>query len=422
MDSLSNRMIELREHVSPDWNDARSEALLREIRLRQSANQQQRRRSTLSLGLGAAIAACVAIFVPLSTSNPEQSPSREYAAAESLDGPSATTNGKSRREQARYYGAGRVALADGSNTQTFADSELAVFSNSADRVRLTLVQGRARFDVVKRSGREFSVQAGNVTVTVLGTVFEVAHSETGVRIGVERGRVQVTRGAETYFVATGQQLLVPGSGEAHSSPIAVDGVSDPADGESSPQSFVDGSTHIRSKKTRPGYRSARAKQKARNLVESDTSEWRAQAKAGNYQAAYREVRKRMHKAPSWDPNTLLDAADAARFSGHPIAAIAFLEQVTKIRPGSPMAPLAAFTLGRVCLDQLGRPHRAAAAFGLALALAPDGSLAQDALARQVEALSKGGRETEAFTRARAYVQKYPQGRRLHAVRKYGGVE
>jgi transmembrane sensor len=88
---------------------------------------------------------------------------------------------------------------------------------------------------------------------------------------------------------------------------------------------------------------------------------------------------------------------------------------------SPVAPLAAFTLGRVYLDKLGQPDKAATAFERARGLAPTGSLAQDALAREVEALSKGGNAQRAYLRAQQYLRQYPTGRRLRAVQLYGGI-
>jgi transmembrane sensor len=88
---------------------------------------------------------------------------------------------------------------------------------------------------------------------------------------------------------------------------------------------------------------------------------------------------------------------------------------------SPVAPLAAFTLGRVYIVQLGQPDQAAASFERASKLSPQGSLAQDALAREVEALSKGGNAQKANQRAQEYLRSYPNGRRLRAVQLYGGL-
>jgi transmembrane sensor len=118
----------------------------------------------------------------------------------------------------------------------------------------------------------------------------------------------------------------------------------------------------------------------------------------------------------------MDAADAARLSGHPSNAVRYLESVVDRHARSPVAPLAAFTLGRVYLDQLGQPSQAAAAFERARKLSPHGSLAQDALAREVEALSKGGNAQKAYQRALEYLKRYPSGQRLRAVQLYGGLE
>jgi transmembrane sensor len=118
----------------------------------------------------------------------------------------------------------------------------------------------------------------------------------------------------------------------------------------------------------------------------------------------------------------MDAADAARLSGHAEHAVEYLAQVVSRHRNSPVAPLAAFTLGRVYLDKLGQPDKAADAFELAQALAPNGSLAQDALAREVEALSKGGSAQKAYLRAQEYLRRYPNGQRRRAVQLYGGLE
>lgn len=88
----------------------------------------------------------------------------------------------------------------------------------------------------------------------------------------------------------------------------------------------------------------------------------------------------------------------------------------------PRAPLAAFALGRVLLDELGNPREAAEAFARAERLDPGGSLAEDALARQVEALSRAGESDAAHTAAQRYVERFPAGRRLASVRRFGGVE
>jgi TolA-binding protein len=122
-----------------------------------------------------------------------------------------------------------------------------------------------------------------------------------------------------------------------------------------------------------------------------------------------------------DAEELMEAADAARLSNQPRAAADYLRRVLRDHTASPVAPLAGFTLGRVLLESLGQPSEAAEAFALARSIAPQGSLAQDALAREVEALSKAGHSREAYSRAQLYAHSYPSGRRLRAVRLLGGL-
>jgi transmembrane sensor len=73
------------------------------------------------------------------------------------------------------------------------------------------------------------------------------------------------------------------------------------------------------------------------------------------------------------------------------------------------------------MNQLGRPREAELAYGRARTLAPGGSLSQDALARQVEAAHRAGDQDHARVLAVEYETLYPQGRRLNAVRRFGGL-
>ncbi|MEY4578928.1 MAG: hypothetical protein RL701_3631 [Pseudomonadota bacterium] len=123
-----------------------------------------------------------------------------------------------------------------------------------------------------------------------------------------------------------------------------------------------------------------------------------------------------------DPVALMAAADVARFSHRPQASVGYLCRVLREHAQSPVAALAGVTLGRVLLEQLGQPVEAAEAFALARTLQSTGALAQDALAREVEALSKAGQSYEAFLRAQLYIQLYPSGPRLRAVKLFGGLE
>jgi hypothetical protein len=113
------------------------------------------------------------------------------------------------------------------------------------------------------------------------------------------------------------------------------------------------------------------------------------------------------------------AADAARYSGHPSEAVAFL---TRVQPTDPLAPAANFTLGRLFLHELGRPVEAAAAFSLVRQISPGGPLAEDALFREIEARAKAGQGAQAKKLGRQYLERYPKSGRRDAVVRWAGLD
>lgn len=294
-----------------------------------------------------------------------------------------------------------IRLLDGSSAQLAgAQSELEIMRNDRERVGLKLLQGRAHFDVVPNANRSFEVEAAPYRVVVLGTVFDVERSAQHVAVSVERGRVRVygPQGAEDLLPGQNKRFeVVAAAATAQVTPTMLEPLEiEPGDEPAVP---------VKRRNARGGAQAA--------------SSWRSLTQSGDYDAAFASLQQA--PAVQNDPAELMLAADAARFSGHPSEAVSYLERVVDGHRKSPVAPLAAFTLGREYLDRLGQPHRAAEAFELARKLDPAGSLVQDALAREVEALSKGGNAEKAYVRAREYMKAYPNGRRLRAVQLYGGL-
>jgi transmembrane sensor len=142
------------------------------------------------------------------------------------------------------------------------------------------------------------------------------------------------------------------------------------------------------------------------------------AAAGEFDAAYEAIADA--HAVDDDPADLLLAADVARLSHHPAFAVELLRRVRSSHADDPRAALAAFTLGRILLDDLGRPHEAADAF--ADAQRGGGPLEEDALARETEAAWRAGDLDRARDRAERYLGAYPSGSRRQWVRRYGGIE
>ena len=414
MDELARELATLRENVVPAWSDSRSERLFAGV----GQLRRRRRIQRACVYAGVALAACAALYLPFSatpltlatlptTERGSAVPSDIYAASQ----PSAADVVTFPEQAAPAELAPRLPartparLADGSQIEvTSASGELAIERNLRDTIDLNLLSGAARFDVIPNARRHFVVAAGSVEVTVVGTAFEVERAPGRVRVTVSHGKVRVHSAGGAGVVEGGESAWFD---EAQSAP------SEPAMRERSGA----GSGKTRGWRTRHALRSTVAGREERN---EPRAAWRSLSQSGDYEGAYRLLAEGTAVADD-DSAALMDAADAARLSGHPEVSVGYLRKVLDRHRRSPVAPLAAFTLGRVLLERLGQPSEAAEAFATARDLAPRGSLAQDALAREVEAWSKAGHPQEAYERARQYVESYPAGRRLRAVQLYGGL-
>jgi transmembrane sensor len=83
-----------------------------------------------------------------------------------------------------------ITLEDGSIVSLDAGSAVAT-QYSAARREVTLLSGRAFFEVVPAADRPFVVIAQDVTVTVTGTAFDVGRSGDAVSVAVQSGTVEV---------------------------------------------------------------------------------------------------------------------------------------------------------------------------------------------------------------------------------------
>jgi transmembrane sensor len=266
-----------------------------------------------------------------------------------------------------------LRLADGSTAVPLdGATEIELVEDHPEHVWLSLARGRGRFEVTPRPRRTFTVRAGEVTVTVVGTAFTVERVADRVGVAVQRGTVRVDWATGSTLVTAGQSGWYP--------PLTTTASSDP-----SPSA----------RKTAAGPRAPRGRTAS---------------------AAAPGVDKREAAAD------LLLAADRARLAGHPDEGAQLLRELLREHADDPRAPLAAFTLGRLLLMEQGRPAEAAAAFAQARRLAPTGPFAEDSLARQVEALSRAGLAAEARARAEEYQRLYPNGHRTATVRTAGGIK
>ena len=420
MDELAQKLASLRDGVAPPWSEERRERVYMGVaRLR----RRQRARRVGACAGAAALAVCGFTWLRLPPSSGGGWASAAVQATSAIGAgirnqPSAgpleanthpanstsvtsadatdmrvlpTARGK------RLLAGARALLADGSTVEvTSSNGELFVAGNQPEDIQLRLVAGAAHFDVVPNRERQFSVAAGSVEVVVVGTAFDVEQAKGRVRVAVSHGKVRVlTLGGEAFIQAGESRWFEQGSVPTADAQAAA-GVARVAKSHASR-----GSHEVSRDETPPRL------------------DWRSLNNSGDYARAFELLAQ---GAPVEDEaEALMDAADAARLSNHPEVAARYLGRVLTDHRGSPSTPLAAFTLGRLLLERLARPSEAAEAFAAARDLAPRGSLAQDALAREVEAWSKAGRSEEAYRRAHVFVQSYPESRRVPAVEQYGGL-
>jgi transmembrane sensor len=347
----------LGEKIEPSWRPER-ERVTREAIDRRASRRRTMTRAGSALGALALVAGGAGAIVGLRTHAP---PATEAISLSTQAAP--------------------APLAVGTVTVTHLSPETILDPMPDHHGRgFALRSGGARFMAPHEAGNPFVVIAGDVTIEDLGTIFTVQYlAADKVDVSVEEGRVKVhAQGADSEVVA----------GEHRA--FAV-----------SPSPAI--------KKT------------SRALAEriSPTS-WRLLAKSGRYDEAHAALKKAGPNAVRDQTADLLLAADTARLGGYPAGAVPYLERVVRTHAADPRSSLASFTLGRVLLDELGRPAEAAEAF--ARARGAGGPLAEDALAREVEAASRAGDANRSHTLAREYQQLYPSGRRAKAVARFGGVD
>ncbi len=383
MSELARRIAAASAHADPVWTGER------EARVRAGVGRGLERKRRKRVGFVVALGACALLLgFELGRLGEKPVPTARIATPD-------------------QQGASLLQLPDGSTvTPRSPDAHVETLAVSPGAVMLRLATGAARFSVTPNPKRPFRVVARDVTVTVLGTIFSVSLEPSGVRVGVERGRVRVDSPRGSRVLNVGDTQSFP-SGSAHADVTLPH--APPADAE--PEMVaepvaVDPLPPVEEAPARP----------------AALPSWRALAKEQNYSAAFARLNAEGPSAVRDTPDDLLLAADVARLGGRPDRAVAPLQRVIADHPFDPRAPLAAFTLGRTLLEQLGRPRDAAQAFATARRLDRGGALTQDALAREVESWSGAGDDERAHARALEYVKLYPHGRRISAVRRLGGLD
>jgi transmembrane sensor len=343
-----------------DWDAARSRRALLAVQAR--LEPRRARPIGLALSLGAAGIVAVALLVLVwsrglePVAHPQSVVPAPVAPASIAPAPSAPPT----QVASIVDGMRTLKVSDGSRVRLGdASTQLEVQRVAADRVELALASGTASFEVVPNAQRLFVVHAGSVHVEVVGTEFTVTRELVRVHVAVSAGRVRVRAPGAERELEAGEAAWFASSADAAPLPIP----------------------HAR-------------------------------------EAASARPSRAGHEKPV-TARKLMQLADAARRAGDAQEALGYLRRVSDEFARDALAPLAAFTEGRLLLFELARPAEARKAFARARALSSHGALAEDALAREAEAALRAGDRAGARALSDTYLRLYPHGQRAREVGELG---
>lgn len=274
---------------------------------------------------------------------------------------------------------------DGSQIELSGETRLEVLRNDARSFVTALRRGSVWFDVKPGGSRHWVVEAGELSVEVVGTRFLVERDSSGARVRVAHGIV-IVRGERvpegSMRLTAGKSFALPAPGHVRAAPS----------GEALPP----GALEI-------------APQPAVPSAGTRSSE--ALPTAAGSAAAARPVPESTDEVERF-----LRVADAARRQGDNAAAVrAFDAAWQRSAPGDARRGLTALSLARLLIGH--DPARAARILRSSLSDMPQ-ALAEDASARLVEAEGRAGHREAARQAAADYLQRFPGGRRADEVRRW----
>ncbi len=339
-----------------------------------------------------------------------------------------------------------VAFDDGSRLHLAPHTIVKVRGGPSDRVGFALETGRATWDIRPRGPRAWVVDAGSIAVRVLGTSFSVGRDGVHVDVSVARGKVRVEGPHMSAELGAGESVSLGGREREH-----VEGPSleeSAVDGKSNnpPSQPTEAPTRSTSDlpdvpvATPPSTEAARSvpefaprpiAPKSPALGEVPTTPEPPPApgvgEAPSLSGDPPESGPRQSSAdpavvhPSADRTSvvgeLMANADDARRVGRVGEATRLLEAaVARQTSGS---ALAAFTLGKMSLQEMENPGLAARWFEKSITMKLPEGLDEEARARLVEAYRASNQQESAERAAAEYLARYPTGRHTALVKQRG---
>lgn len=284
-------------------------------------------------------------------------------------------------------GEATVRFGDGSVVEVGGESLARVVEASGQSVRLVLDHGRMELVVVDGGKATWSVVAGRYVVTVTGTEFSVSWDGESLEVEVGRGEVLV-QGPEGKgtTVRAGDVLRLGRRPEPQ--PVVEEEIEEEA---------VEEVVRVRKVAPKP--------------VAPYMPRWKQLAGDGEFaqavQAAEDEGFEKL--LANLGPSDLWELASAARYARQGEKALMAYEAYRKRFPSTKRAATATFLLGRVEMEIMSRPGKAAGWFSAYLDENPGGPLEEEALGRLINAHKKAGNAAAAHKASQSYLSKYPEG-------------
>ncbi len=331
--------------------------------------------------------------------------------------PLASSHGASAEEL--YHGinaeaaAREITFVDGSRIHLEARSSLRVLSNGGGSFVTKLDEGEAAFHVTPGGPRRWIVEAGDVTVEVVGTVFSVNRDSEGVSVAVERGIVLVrgqVPGGEIRLTRGQKVSTRPASLQLSAE---IDLPSKKPASTKHEQSDADPSRAISlsdlADETPRGDDASKEDSSAEEQKRSTPASAPTEPQAERSEAAADPTRLSLDE--------LLEHADVARREGkNEQAASYFYLASLRASSGDSRRGMAALSFARISSDQ-GAIVRTLIR-GLS-SMPP--SLREPALARLVRAAQKAGNTSLATKYARVYLGEFPVGPRADLVKSWASL-
>jgi transmembrane sensor len=338
------------------WDEVRQRRVLARVEATVAARAGERRRRRWLAGAVASVAAAAGLVLALAwprAGDPAHAvPGLAGAPVDDATDPGHA--GLAASPSIPWVAWPELRLPDRSVAQLRHGARVDVDVQQADLVRLRQHGGEVRYEVAPDRTRAFVVEAADVEVRVVGTIFTVALADDPPRVtvAVERGLVAVVQGEREARLRAGDRLS-----------LELDATATP-DASATANDVV--------------------------VVEAGEPTSRPSRPSG----------------PSVD--ALLADADAARAGGDLARAAAALSELVRRHGSDPRAYSAYFQLGKVERAR-GRHAAAAAAFVRCWKRSPRGPLAEDARAEAAESWHAAGREAEARAAAEGYLARHPGG-------------